>query len=87
MKLKDTFLIHESQNESILIDSSGENFSGFVRTNPTSAFIIECLKEDTTEEKIADKMLDRYEGVTRDIVMKDIVKIVEKLKSIGAIDE
>lgn len=87
MKLKDTFLMHESQNENILIDASGENFSGFARTNPTAAFIIECLKEDTTEDKIADKMLERYDDVTREVVMKDIVKIVDKLKSIGAIDE
>lgn len=79
--------MHESQNENILIDASGENFSGFARTNPTAAFIIECLKEDTTEDAIADKMLERYEGVTRDIVMRDITKIVEKLKSIGALDE
>ncbi len=87
MKLKDTFLIHESQGEKILIDASGENFSGFVRTNPTSAFIIGCLQEDTTEEKIADMMLERYEDATKEVVMKDIAKIVEKLKSIGAIDE
>ncbi len=87
MKLKDTFLIHESQNENILIDASGENFSGFARTNPTAAFIVNCLKEDTTEDKIADSMLEHYDGVTRETVMNDIKKIVDKLKSIGAIDE
>ncbi len=87
MKLKDTFLIHESQNEKILIDASGENFSGFARTNPTASFILECLKEETTADEIADKMLERYDGVTKEVVMKDIVKIVDKLKSIGAIDE
>lgn len=79
--------MHESRNENILIDASGENFSGFARTNPTAAFIIECLKEDTTEDKIADKMLEQYDGVTREKLLKDIRMIVEKLKSIGAVDE
>ena len=49
MKLKDTYITHESDGEQILLDTSS-SFAGLIRSNKTAAFIVECLKEDTTVE-------------------------------------
>ena len=49
MKLKDTFITHMSNGEQILVDASGK-FSGIIRNNESAAFIVECLKKETTVE-------------------------------------
>ena len=51
MKLKDIFITHDSDGEQVLIDVTS-SFAGLVRSNKTAAFIVECLKTDTTKEQI-----------------------------------
>lgn len=85
MKLKEGFITHKTGDEQILIDTGANNFAGIVKSNPTAAFIIDCLKENTTEEKILQKMLEKYNG-DKNIMAADIANAIKKLKSIGAID-
>ena len=87
MKLNTKFLTHETKGEHYMISTSDTKFKGIVKNNETAAFIIECLKADTTEEAIADKLLAEYEGADREIVTSDISEVIEKLRSIGAIEE
>ena len=61
MKLKDTYITHDSDGEQILLDTSS-SFAGLIRNNKTAAFIVECLKEDTTEENIVETMLEKYDA-------------------------
>jgi len=88
MKLKDGFVTHNSDGEQIMVavGEMSKEFSGLVRSNKTAAFIVECLKEDTTKEKIVDAMLEKYE-VSRAVVEKDVDDILGKLRNVGAIDE
>lgn len=44
MKLKDTYITHESDGEQILLDTSS-SFAGLIRSNKTAAFIVECLRK------------------------------------------
>ena len=85
MKLKDTYITHESDGEQILIDTSS-SFAGLVRSNKTAAFIIECLKGDTTLEAIEEAMMAKYDA-PRDVITRDVESIIGKLKSIGALEE
>jgi len=57
-----------------------------VRSNPTAAFIIDCLKEDTTEEKIVDAMCAKYDA-SREQISADLAEILVKLRNIGALEE
>lgn len=86
MKLKDGFVTHEMGDEQIMVATGSVNFAGMVRSNPTAAFIVECLKESTTRDEIVDKMLNKYD-VARDVVSADVDKIIAKLRSINALDE
>ena len=61
MKLKDTYITHDSDGEQILLDTSS-SFAGLIRNNKTAAFIVECLKEDITEEKIVEAMFEKYDA-------------------------
>ena len=85
MKLKSSFITHTSGNEQLMI-SVGGDFSGMVRSNSTAAFIIDLLKEDTTVEKIVEKVLAEYD-VDPNVAKKDVERIIESLRGIGAIDE
>lgn len=85
MKLKSSFITHNSGDEQLMI-SVGGDFSGMVRSNSTAAFIINLLKEDITTEEIVEKILAEY-NAERSMVEKDVERVIASLRSIGAIDE
>lgn len=85
MKLKETFITHDSDEGQVMI-STDSTFSGIARSNSTAAFIVDSLKEETTPEKIVDKMCEKYDA-PRDAIAGDVDRIIGKLRSIGAIDE
>ena len=85
MKLKDTYITHDSNGEQILLDTSS-SFAGLIRSNKTAAFIVECLKDDTTQEKIVEAMFEKYDA-PKDVLAKDVSDVIEKLRKVGALDE
>lgn len=86
MKINNKFLTHDDGENKLLVSTGATNFSGLVRGNPTAGFIIECLENDTTESEIVKKMQQKW-NVSEDIARQDVQKIVNQLRSIGAIDE
>ena len=85
MKIKDTYITHDSDGEQILLDTSS-SFAGLIRNNKTAAFIVECLKDDTTQEKIVEAMFEKYDA-PKDVLAKDVSDVIEKLRKVGALDE
>lgn len=83
MRLNENFFTHEVEDEQIMIDIKGK-FQGIVTNNATAAFIVNCLKEETTFEEIVDKMFSEYDA-PREQIEKDVKQILEKLKAINAI--
>ena len=86
MKLKKNFITHESAGEHITVSAGGSAFNGLIRSNSTAGFIVECLKEDTTEEGIVQRMLERYDA-PREVIAADVARILANLRTIDAIDE
>ncbi len=86
MRLKDGFITHESDGEQIMVGAGNVKFSGLVRSNQTAAFIVEQLKGETTPEQIVEAMAAKYDA-PRERIRKDVEKILDKLRSIGAIIE
>lgn len=86
MKLNSGFISHTDGEDHLLVSTGATAFSGMVRSNPTAAFIISCLEQDTTEDAIVEKMLAEYDA-PREVIARDVKKIVEQLRGIGAIDE
>ena len=85
MKLKDTYITHDSDGEQILLDTSS-SFAGLIRNNKTAAFIVECLKEDFTEENIVEAMFEKYDA-PKDVLAKDVSEVIGKLRKVGALDD
>lgn len=85
MKLKPTFISQDIDDTRFLVPVGGEAFSGIVKGNSSAAFIVDCLKTDTTEEQIVDAMCLKYDA-PRDVIAADVKEILEKLRSVGAIE-
>lgn len=86
MKLKSTFLSQDIDDTRFLVPIGGEAFSGIVKGNSSAAFIVDCLKTGTTEEQIVDAMCRKYDA-PRDEIAADVHEVLEKLRSIGALEE
>ena len=85
MKLKESFITHKNKDDYMMIDASGK-FAGIIHSNATAAFIIECLKTETTEDEILEKMLAKYDA-DKNIMADNVREIIDKLKKIEAVDE
>ena len=86
MRLKKGFITQEVDGEQIMVATSDTVFCGLVRSNETAAFIVDCLKKETSQEEIANAMLDRYDA-SRDVIEKSVEDVLNKLRRIDAIDE
>ena len=86
MKLKDGFITYETDGEQVMVSAGSVHFPGLVRSNKTAAFIIGCLKTETTAEAIVSAMLEQYDA-PRSVIARDVEAVLEKLRSIGALDE
>ena len=85
MKLKDTFVSHITNGDQILVDVSS-SFSGLIRSNKTAAFIVDQLKSETTLDSIVDAMFEKYDA-PKEVLRRDAQAVIDKLRSVGAIDE
>lgn len=85
MKLKKEFMTHMDGENQMMVDVSAR-FSGLVRSNKTAAEIVDLMKSDTTEEMIVSAMQKKYD-VSESFLKQDVYRVIETLRSIGAVDE
>lgn len=85
MKLKENFVTQEMDDEQIMVAAHGA-FAGMVRSNATAAFIVDCLKTETTTEAVLDAMCRRYDA-PREVMAAGVDKVLNHLRGIGALDE
>lgn len=85
MKLKESFITQEMDGEQIMV-AAGGGFAGMVRSNATAAFIVDCLKAETTKETILDAMEKKYDA-PRKVMADDVDMVIGNLRKIGALDE
>lgn len=86
MKLKPEMITHSMDDSQIMVSTDKDVFSGIVTSNPTAAFIVDCLKEDTTPEEIKQAMLQKYDA-PYEVISEDVDKVIAQLRSIGVITE
>ncbi len=86
MKLNQDFATQTIDGTQFMIPVGKTSFNGLVRSNKTAAFIVDCLKEDTTPEAIVDAMCAKYDA-PRETIAADVEKILNTLRSINALTE
>lgn len=86
MKLKKNFVTQDIDDVQFLIPLGAGAFHGMLRSNPTAAFIIGCLKKETTLEEIVDAVYDEFDA-DRETIENDVKSVLDTLRSIDAIEE
>lgn len=86
MKLKETFIVHNTSDETLLVPTGGAGFSGMVRGNNTFGAVLELLKTDTTEDEIIAELISEFDA-PESMIASDVKTVLGKLRSIGALDE
>lgn len=86
MKLKNGFITQDIDNTQIMVGTGDTNFNGIVRSNSTAAYIVNLLKNDITEQEIVTKMAEKYD-TSKEQIEKDVKNILNKLRSISALEE
>ena len=86
MKLKPDFISQDVDDVRFLVPVGAESFRGIVKSNKTAAFIVDLLAEETTEEAIVDAMCEKYDA-PRERLAADVAKVLETLRSIGALED
>lgn len=87
MRLKKSVLQRKKGDSlSLVINSSDAGFTGVIHGNPTAAFIIKCLKHNTSEERILAKMKRRFAGDPEEM-RADIASIIAELRKADIIED
>ena len=86
MKLNPGFISQNIDDTQFLVPVTAKSFHGILRGNSTTAFIVDCLKKDTTEEAIVDSMCEEFEA-PRERIAADVKSVLDALRDIHALDE
>ena len=86
MKLKKNFVTQDLGDSQFLVPLGAKTFHGMLRSNPTAAFIIGCLKKETTFEEIVDAVYDEFDA-DRETIETDVKSVLDTLRSVDAIEE
>jgi hypothetical protein len=86
MKLKSDYIPMNVDGTPYLVPLAGAAYQGVIRGNQSVAIIVECLKEETTEEAIVDALCAEY-NAQRETVAADVAGILGKLREIDALEE
>lgn len=86
MRLKDDFITQDLEDTQFLVPIGAESFNGIVRNNKTAAYVVNLLKEETTEEKIVDAMYERFDA-PRETIAADVKEALATLRRIHALEE
>ncbi len=86
MKLKKEFISQNFGEESLLVPTGAAKFSGLVKGNRTLGVILDYLKKETSEDEIVVSLKERYDAA-EDVLRRDVTRVLNELRNIGALDE
>ena len=86
MKLKEKFVNEVIGDDTFMVSMDNSVLQGFIRSNQTATFIINCLKEDTSEETIVRQMAKKY-NISETQAKSSVQSIITELRENNLLDE
>lgn len=88
MKSKYSFekMVLDGQIVAVPVGENASDLHAVLNLNEEAMSILECMKEDTTEEGIVKKLLTEYEG-TEESVRPMVHAFIEQMRQEGLIEE
>lgn len=88
MKIKDGFMLKTVAGSNIVVPvgTAELNFRGMMTLNEVGTIVWKALEEDTTPEKIAEKIVEEY-NIDLGTALRDVKIFIEKLSEKNIIEE
>ncbi len=88
MKLTLTYETMELDDQivAIPVGENRESYQGVFMLNETGAFILNLLKEETSEKKIVQQMFEQYEG-PKEKIAADVHRYIEEFRKMDLLTE
>lgn len=88
MKLNPEFIEQQVGDCTVLVPvgDASVKYHGIIQLNSTAAFIVRCMKEETTEDGIKAALKEEYEGTDEEFI-QSIRDVAAKLRECGALIE
>ena len=86
MKLNRNFIVHRTEQETILVPAGGAAFSGIIRGNALFGDILALLEKEISEADLLKAMTEIYDAPA-EVLQKDITRVLTELREAGALDE
>lgn len=82
MKVKSGFILRELSGEYVVVPvgEAAQGFNGMIRLNETGAFLWKELTGGAGEEALADKLVERYEGVSEQTARDDVKEFLDSIR-------
>ena len=89
IKIKKGFLLRSLGDEQIAVavGEASKAFNGMIRLNKTGALYWKELEKGTTEDALAEKTLEQFDGADADTVRRDIKEFLESIRPALEYDE
>ena len=89
MRLKYQFVVRKMLGviAAVPVGKNASKINAMLSLNESAAFIVEKLASDTTEEAIADALMQEYEGLDKETALRDVHKMIEQLREKDLLEE
>ena len=87
MKMKDGFVVRKIANQymAVPVGARSKELHGMIGLNETAAFLWELLKEERTEEELADLLYKEYE-VSEEKALETVQRFCKSLQEEGVLE-
>lgn len=81
MKIMDGLVLTEVANDFVVVPmgKAAEKLRGLIRMNKTGRDVWQGISDGLTVEQIADRLLEKYDGVTKEEAIVSVQKNIDKL--------
>lgn len=86
MKLKNIFEDDFIGDDLVMVSLDNDILNGIIRANSSAAFIITCLKDETSTNAIVKKVVEAY-GIDKNTAETAVDKIILQLRDLNLINE
>lgn len=84
MKLVEGFEITELDGDYVVVPTQDTvDFSGIVRLNESAKDIWEGLAEGLSKDQLADRLIELYDGVSRELALESVQSVIDALAQEG----
>ena len=88
MKLKYNFIVNEiaGKKVAVAVGDSVEKFNGFIKMDENTAAVMECLKNDVSEDDIVAVLVEKFSAEDDDVLRTNLRGLLKEFEKQGILE-